>query len=358
MKNTVLSAGWQLKQLPEDFQCNEESIKDAARSGEWMSSDVFPAQVQDILRRSGVIDDPWLPGKAEEYRWISQKGWLYRTRFDCANHDQLSWLSFGGLDTVCLIYLNGKELLYADDSYIPWEVSVTGKLAQSNELMVYFPSVTRLIEEAELPAELKGRLSKVFCLRKMSQDFRDYLGPKPYFTRVGIYDDVCLKQFETAGIRGLYLRTKTNDDFSGGSILYHLEGFAEPGLRVRITVSLDGKTVVQSVVKPDISANGQFIQEGELPVTSPELWWPRGHGGQPLYQVGFELSGNCDEVLDEAVRQVGFRRIDSPEPYRFIINGKHITLMGGNFGPLDMATLCWNRDRMSRLFDQIGRAHV
>jgi hypothetical protein len=67
--------------------------------------------------------------------------------------------------------------------------------------------------------------------------------------------------------------------------------------------------------------------------------------------VELELRGPDGNVEDAACFQTGFRRIDSPEPYRFVVNGKRITLMGGNFGPLDMATLCWDRDRMNRLFD-------
>ena len=95
----------------------------------------------------------------------------------------------------------------------------------------------------------------------------------------------------------------------------------------------------------------QEICEGpvEWKVDEVKLWWPVGHGAQPLYTVKVELLGSVrkellgeadeqdQEVLDAVTRKVGFRRsklIQEPlegqegTTFLFEINNKRI-FMGG-----------------------------
>ncbi|MDR1061937.1 MAG: hypothetical protein LBL83_12220, partial [Clostridiales bacterium] len=225
MNQEKIANGWQIRQLPDDFPLDGGFPAEEARGGEWLPAAKFPAQIHDVLRQNGLIGEPWLPGKAEEYAWVAQKSWLYRVAFSCGEPGRRSKLCFGGLDTVCRVFLNGEQVLYADDSYVPWEADVTGRLKGENELLLLFPSVARLADAVELPAELSGRAPKTLGIRKMPQDFRDYLGPKPCFTRVGAYRDVTLKQYGAAGFSNCWARASLNGALDAGAVIFHAEGF-------------------------------------------------------------------------------------------------------------------------------------
>ncbi|MGO4781585.1 hypothetical protein AB4084_39475, partial [Lysobacter sp. 2RAB21] len=80
--------------------------------------------------------------------------WEYRSQFDV---DQASLarahneLVFDGLDTIATIYLNGKQVLKADNSFRTWRVPVDGQLRErGNELRVVFDSpIRRLLPQVQ-----------------------------------------------------------------------------------------------------------------------------------------------------------------------------------------------------------------
>ena len=49
------------------------------------------------------------------------------------------------------------------------------------------------------------------------------------------------------------------------------------------------------------------VEEAELRVESPRLWWPRGYGGQPLYELRARLNGSDDGAW--LSRRVGLRTV-------------------------------------------------
>ena len=114
-----------------------------------------------------------------------------------------------------------------------------------------------------------------------------------------------------------------------------------------------------SVEVPVTIQPGANRLEATLDVADPELWWPVGHGAQPLCTVRATLVVG-GEVVAEDARKVGFRRVrvnQEPHPEAgnyFIIevNNKPIFCKGANFVPADMIPARLDRERYATLVDR------
>ncbi len=356
MTEQTLTGQWKLKQLLDGFVPDASSLAAQSGCGDWLTVERMPAMVQDVLLQNGKIEEPWKPGKAREYLWIAQSEWLYQATFSCETPEKTSELIFGGIDTVASVYLNGELLFDANNCYMPWKADVTGKLKRENTLWVYFPSVQRVLDSIEIPASMRGKLEPFRFLRKPHNSFTDYLGPKPYFIKVGLYADVCLAQYEEARLEQAYVTVSLDESLTAGTIHYEISGRADRGnASVRAVLSRSGATVLEQKL-PVISRDGAFSAVGVLKVENPELWWPRGYGRQPLYDLEFILSSEGRKVQSDK-KLIGFRRITYPAPYEYAVNNRRIVLLGANLAPFDSATLCWNRKRVETLFDIAENGH-
>ena len=75
------------------------------------------------------------------------------------------------------------------------------------------------------------------------------------------------------------------------------------GLSIRVTVRLDGRTVVAG-------EQGFRSKRVSVPLTiaDPELWWPNTLGAQPLYDVTIDLVDSGGALLDSATRRAARRQ--------------------------------------------------
>ena len=101
-------------------------------------------------------------------------------------------------------------------------------------------------------------------------------------------------------------------------------------------------------------------QDGEVTITveTPKLWWVRGYGDQPLYEVLVELV--CGGVvIDRKVKRIGLRTLTvstqkdadkKGSEFCFVINGVKIFSMGANYIPMD--------NLLSRVTGQRLRDHI
>lgn len=305
----------------------------------WMDASV-PGTVHTDLMSAGAIPDPFYRMQENDVQWVDGIAWEYRREFtvppEFLEEDAID-LACGGLDTFATIRCNGRIVGTTADMFVEHRFPVRASLREGkNVLSILFESP--VVRAKELEKE-NGRLGvaldphRVYA-RKAQYSFSWDWGPK--LTTSGIWRGIALEAYSggrilnpsasvvsvsprkavvkfSAGVRRLTGRPLSLRLFLGG-----------PDRAAEYTLKVRGK-------------------EASLPVTVPEphIWWPNGHGEQPLYTAVFTLLAG-DEVLDERQVRFGIRSVrliqeDDAGGRSFIVevNGRKIFSKGADWIPAD-----------------------
>ncbi len=138
-----------------------------------------------------------------------------------------------------------------------------------------------------------------------------------------------------------------------------------PSAELSVTVKLSGAGTGTTTVKIS-NTSGKKVAEGTVQgsskfvIKNPDLWWPNGHGEQPLYTATATLSNGS--ALDTQSKRFGIRTIiliqrpldnEPGTTFIFNINGRDIFIQGGDWIPADNLT---PRITRQKYFDWIKMA--
>ena len=140
----LLHTNWRFRALNADA---------GAQFKEWHPATV-PGVVQTDLLANKLIPDPFYQTNESALQWIGLTDWEYESHFDvdaataAREHHELV---FEGLDTFATVYLNGTQVLDADNMFRTWRVEVKKQLRTGdNVLRIVFRSpVMKLLPELE-----------------------------------------------------------------------------------------------------------------------------------------------------------------------------------------------------------------
>ena len=315
----------------------------------WLPATV-PGTVHTDLLANGVIPDPFYGDNERRLQWIEREDWEYRTTFAVAPAERARArheLVFDGLDTYARVFLNGEEILAADNMFRRWPVDVSRRLRpDGNVLEVRFRSP--LAVELPLVAAHPYRLpidndfgdppTRVFS-RKAAYQYGWDWGAR--FVTSGIWRPVRLRSVQGAAIEDVWVRQRELSD-------------ARALLEVAVTVVAD--TAVRGAVTVRSAEAGSEtdteiveLRPGAQVVTvpfeirDPERWWPRGLGPQRLYELVVEVEAGGR--IDRARTRVGLRTLEvvtEPdsigESFYVRVNGVPVFAKGANYIPIDHFT--------------------
>lgn len=310
---------------------------------------VLPKQVHEILIDYGKMKNPVITHDGTESLFFSKKDWVYECKFQKGIQRDKVVLLCKGLDTVVDIWLNGEKIGGHNDMYFPFECDITDRIIENNILRFHFKSPIAYLENYEEPAEWKGLIPKSHYIRKAAHDYADFLGIKPYFCPVGIFDSVELLEYDMGYFRQFHIRSDVNREKQMAVLEVELEGewFGSKCGQIRVVlISPEGVAFRQETA--EINVSGNFRKAFRWEIENIELWWPAGYGKQPLYRVEafLETEKLC---LEQQVKKIGFRKIQYGDGFQFWINGEKIRLWGANLVPVDGLTHCFNKDRTERV---------
>ncbi len=142
----------------------------------------------------------------------------------------------------------------------------------------------------------------------------------PETTTVGIWRPLFLESWRGARIAAV--RPLVSVEGDTGVVRVDVDVVGEAGGPLRVSVGgvhVESKASVVEVRVPDV-----------------ELWWPRGYGGQPLYDLVVRLGD------EEWQGRIGFRTVavdarpdELGTPFTLVVNGERVFARGFNWIPGD-----------------------
>ena len=298
MRKQVLTEGWKLQ---------------VGREPDWIPAAVPGSAYGDLLA-TGRIKEPFWRDSADEIPARTKDRFTYRCRFvpeeavlECGQ----IVLRFLGVDTAADVTLNGSPLGHMENMHRAYEFDVTYLLRPG---------------ENSLTVEIAAPTGEIH-LRKA----RYMLGWEagPCLPDAGIWRPVELLGVEGARIRAVRIRQR------------HENGRVELSLGLSAQSTGEGVEYRAELTDPQ----GRTIPFPErsmsLTLENPQLWWPRGYGGQPLYTVRVWAQKE-GRVLDCWQGRTGLRTVrlrtekdQFGESFAHEINGTEIFAMGAVYVPED-----------------------
>ncbi|MGW7679252.1 glycoside hydrolase family 2 protein [Kribbella sp. NPDC054772] len=297
-----------------------------------------PGEVHTDLLAAGEIPDPFDGDNESKLHWIGRTRWSFRNTFSwVADGNDRQELVAEGLDTVATVTLNGRELGRTANQHRSYRFDVTGILVDDdNELVIEFegPVAAAEAERAKVGSWPHTNLHPYNELRKMASNFGWDWGPD--VATAGIWRPMRIESW--SGVRISSVRPLAGAD---GVLNTHVSLAWSDTANEYATVTVEvGGTTQTASVKP-----GWDTVVLTNTVTGADLWWPRGHGEQPLYDVVVKLTD------EEWTGRVGFRTITTnvaPDtdgsPFVLSVNGKPIYVRGANWIPDDAFVTRLNAD--------------
>ena len=332
MKRQTLDTGWTLSRL-----CAPSSAPVLPNS---VPASV-PGNVHLDLMAAQLITDPYLDVNEISQDWIGRSAWRYRLAFDWDGDDaERIDLACLGLDTAARLELNGTALGETRNMHRSYRFDIADQLKNGrNELIVDFQSAYEHGEEvrkqlgsaADIPQNYPGPSN---LIRKMACNFGWDWGPTVVTS--GIWKPIVIESWSKARLGSI--RPEITLQGSQGVARLHVEiEWAEKGTdSVALVLSIGGKRAEVRV------AQGETHALIECRIDNPQVWWPHGMGGQPLYDLDLQLLGSDGAALDAWKRRVGFRsvRLDTApdeigSAFTLVVNDVPVFARGANWIPDD-----------------------
>ena len=317
----------------------------------WLSASV-PGTVQQDLLAAGCIPDPFIGKNEGKVQWVGEQDWLYRCTFTVPQElTEAAYINlcYEGLDTFATVWLNGIQVLESDNMFVPGQVPIATLLSSGeNQLHILFESAMRCGKEREATYGVRaimgdGDASRVY-VRKAQYHYGWDWGP--ILLTAGLWRAVSLEAYDVK-IAELSCMTEVTSDLQKAILPIYL----------RLDMSKEAPFSALSFHVAVHSPTGEVVHEEVLSVTGyemqhlfelldPQLWWPRGHGSQPLYRIRVTLYFG-KEMLDQGELRVGLRRLQLTQEHLltepgtsffFEINNKPIFCGGANWIPADSFT--------------------
>ncbi len=302
----------------------------------------LPGDVHTALLEANKIPDPYFGTNEQDVMWVNKTPWSVERKFSVPPEiaDGYLTLTLTEVDCIASILLNGKVIAKVDNQFVRHDIDVTGKvLAGENTLRIEF-AVARDVAAKRAAAHpfplpftknyqtngLEGVhmnfIRKVAC--HAGWDWGICLMP------TGVYGRIELRRTPLARTDSVQVEQKHTKGKCALTITTRVHAFAEG--TVNLTHTIDGQMVGGSKkVMP-----GENVFTHRVTIDSPDLWWPAGHGAQPLYDMATNLDGEvttCKLGLRKLEWVIEKDKID--HTFKCRVNGRDITMMGANWIPAD-----------------------
>ncbi len=303
----------------------------------WVPAQV-PGDVHLDYERAGLIPDPVFGLNHDLCRWMEDWDWWDRTEVTppAPGPGQRLHLLFEGLDVFATVYLNGQEVARHQNMFTPLRVDVTDHVVPgSNRLEVCLGAPTAPPGRSASP-EVRGYGSPLrLQVRKAQSSYGWNITPR--LVTIGIWRPVSWLLVDAVELADVFVSTVAVRPDGTAELEALVEVRANHGAPVAAAVELTVAGQSRTVTVP---GDGRAVERFTVP--NAALWWPHGHGAQPLHAWSAVLRHGGRE-LDRRTGRFGIRTValiqepgaDGTTSFILAVNGRKIFLKGMNWTPVD-----------------------
>ncbi|WP_175414971.1 beta-mannosidase [Nibricoccus aquaticus] len=331
-------------------------FRTVGRRGRWMPA-VVPGCVHRDLLHAGEIPDPFYGTNELGLRWIEEKDWEYRAEFDATAEllaaPQIDLVA-DGLDTVATVTLNGHVVARTENMFLAHRWPARRWLRTGrNVLHIRFASAARYVREqrpGHTGFENNDPIGNCSRIRKEQCQFGWDWGPR--LVTAGIWRGLRLDVRPANRLE--HVRVSQHHARGGAVTLRFTPELTRPDARVRYegTLSLEGRLIGS-------------IEDCAVKIKNPALWWPNGHGDQPLYIATLLARDERGNEVGRWERRLGLRTVALEqradrwgESFQFVVNGRAIFAKGANWIPAHSFVAGLTRDDYARDLRAAAQAHM
>jgi beta-mannosidase len=333
-----ISSGWSFRQADKD---------------EWLPASV-PGCVHTDLLKNGKIEDPFYRLNEHNLQWIDKVNWEYKTIFTIdettLNRNRIA-LDFKGLDTYAEVFVNGTQVLSADNMFREWMVDVKSQLiAGPNELRILFRSpVAEGLKKydangfafpvppndlAEI-GQVEGKKAVSVFTRKAGYHFGWDWGPR--LVSSGLWRPVYLTIWDDARIDNLQIKQNAvNEKEATFTAIFEIDA-PKPG-EALLTIENDSLELTKGTVQLTEGVGRYSI---DFKIANPKLWWTNGLGAPNLYNLKGKVTVGSRST--EKTERIGIRTLElvrekdkKGTSFYFKLNGVPVFMKGANYIPNDI----------------------
>lgn len=352
-----------MKSLLQDWQLREEMLSCGpdmaplicAKTTDWMHVASLPCDVHTALVDAGKIEEPLIGRNTFDCEWVEQRSWWFRKTFFLSKEELTPFgaeLFLEILDIHADLFLNDCWIDHHASAMFPFRKDVSPWLhVGENTLLIRLTTGLEHVDDKDL-APVRDFVACEWRSRRPGRgDERRVMLRKPQYVfgwdqsprlaTCAIAGDVRLELLDEVVVRDIRFETKALTE-AGAEILAEAEIESRERLFARectATFSLEyNGQVVHTETKDYLSQTGLNFLDFSFTLKNPELWWPHGHGDQPLYTVRV-TARNHNHAQDEKTITTGIRTVEldmtplneNERRYGFRVNGKLIYCKGMDF---------------------------
>lgn len=349
-------------------------IQSLAGIWQWQKADdpaeykgTVPGTLLSDMLDCGLIEDPYWRCNEYPVRELMGQDYQYHRSFMVTAEDlqcDCAELVCDGLDTIASVYLNDVLIAQTDDMHRIYRIPAGTYLhSGENHIRIRFASPLQFVRAEDAGNDIfyasTGCMRGNAALRKAHYMFGWDWGPQ--LPDMGIFRDIRIEYSDIARIEDVDIR---QDHAPDGRVQLSVDTkvrWLDKG-NVPVFLELEICDPMQNLIASEVcSGDGKF---GGTWIKAPQLWWPNGLGGQPLYEVRVYLADENGTRYDSRIFKIGLRTVTvSTDPNEFghefaiTVNGVKIFAMGANIIPEDNILTRVSQDRTKRLIEDCAAAN-
>ena len=300
-----------------------------------------PGDVFSALMAAKQIPDPYWGMNEDDVQWVIERDWAIERTIDVSAALLASpsiYLNADSLDTFTEISINGTVVGATANQFRRFRFEVKPCLkVGANTIRILFKSAAKeaqRIGKAQpypIPSIYGNGSSKVefFNLVRKAQCHGGWDWGISLFV-CGVYDELSLRGTTVARIEHVY----TAQQHAAGKVTVTVTAEVEAVAAGANT--LDIQLGDQKASVPVQLTKGANTVSCNVTISNPKLWWPNGHGAQPLYDLTVSIG---DEVSHKrlALREMVVlnEKDEKGTSMTIQVNGRPIFAKGANWIPCD-----------------------